>query len=282
VTGLNLIKMQFDVAAGKPLALKQSDVTITGHAIEARLCAEDPADGFKPQSGPFGLFSMSKTVAESAGDIRLAFENGGEIRRTVPSRTGARVDEGVAAYGKISGDYDSMIAKIITKGASREEARLKLIDALNDYAVMGVRTNRRYLVDLLKRDAVIDNCVDIAWLSREPAYTDTNLDGPAAKIAALSFGHSGWRSNSVGRVIVKLRERDAVRMYVVENGVIGGMRLAEPNLARRTWTASDSLRGHSYMVLTDTDLNVLVDGRGTPRWQPPPPNLPVARPAGRT
>src|SRR6185436_12527103 len=90
VTGTNLIQWQFDVAAGKALPLKQSEVRITGHAIEARLCAEDPADGFSPQHG------------------RGFFNDGPDIR----------IDSAVDARLNVPSDYDSMIAKVVAKGAN--------------------------------------------------------------------------------------------------------------------------------------------------------------------
>ncbi|NOX74505.1 MAG: biotin/lipoyl-binding protein [Alphaproteobacteria bacterium] len=124
VTGLDLVAMQFDVARGNPLTVAQSDVAMQGHAIEVRLYAEDPAQGFMP----------------SAGKV---------LHWQAPNGAGVRVDSGIRAGQEVSVHYDSMLAKITAHGESREQARLALIKALGETVIFGVKTNRDFLIDLL-------------------------------------------------------------------------------------------------------------------------------------
>jgi geranyl-CoA carboxylase alpha subunit len=198
VTGTNMIQWQFDVARGKPLPLTQSDVKIKGHAIEARLCAEDPADGFRPHLGEIGIFN----------------------RHAVD----CRVDQGIRSGSVITDNYDSMIAKVIAKGPDRDTARRALIEALVNLDVIGLRTNRAFLTELLRNKEVTSGAVDIAWLERQPPFRDNNIDGAAARIAALDLAHgqaAGWSSTGTRRTMVTLRERDKTRTFMVENAKTG-------------------------------------------------------------
>ena len=125
VTGIDLVRLQFQVAQGRPLPFAQGDVAIRGHAIEARLYAEDPYADFAPSTGRI----LAWRLAESQG---------------------VRVDSGVANGVVVSTHYDSLLAKIIAFGADREQARQKLIAALESVFVAGVTTNRDYLIDALR------------------------------------------------------------------------------------------------------------------------------------
>jgi len=126
VTGLDLVALQLRVARGERLGLTQRDIAFDGHAIEVRLYAEDPANGFLPSTGPVHLFRM-------------------------PSGEGVRIDAGVETGGAVSPFYDPMIAKVIARGRNREEARRRLMAALGSTAVFGPRTNRDFLIDALSR-----------------------------------------------------------------------------------------------------------------------------------
>jgi acetyl/propionyl-CoA carboxylase alpha subunit len=125
VTGLDLVRMQIEVAQGGSVPA-QDDVTFRGHAIEARLCAEDPRQRFLPSSG------------------RL-------LRVQWPQHV--RVDTGVG--GHVGTHYDSLLAKIVAWGVDREEARRKLVAALHETVVLGVVTNQPYLVNLLEGEAFV-------------------------------------------------------------------------------------------------------------------------------
>ncbi|UZG44956.1 acetyl-CoA carboxylase biotin carboxylase subunit [Caldimonas thermodepolymerans] len=122
ITGLDLVELQLRVAAGEPLPIRQEDVRFDGHAIEVRLCAEDPSQGFMPQSGVMSRWEMPAAIR-----VEHALESGSEI----------------PPY------YDSMIAKLIAHGRTRDEARRKLHAALQDAVALGVRTNQAFLARCL-------------------------------------------------------------------------------------------------------------------------------------
>ncbi|MEM7125489.1 MAG: acetyl-CoA carboxylase biotin carboxylase subunit [Chloroflexota bacterium] len=129
VTGVDLVKLQIRIAAGKPLPFTQTDLSQRGHAIECRIYAEDPANGFLP----------------SIGQIHLVQE---------PVGPGIRVDSGVTSGDKVSIHYDPMLAKLIVLGDNRSDAIAKMLHALREYVILGdLVTNIRYLWDLLDHDA---------------------------------------------------------------------------------------------------------------------------------
>jgi geranyl-CoA carboxylase alpha subunit len=123
VTGLDLVELQLRIAAGKPLALKQEDVKFSGHAIEVRLCSEDAGHDFMPQSGRMALWQMPD---------------------------GIRVEHALQSGSEIPPFYDSMIAKIISHGVDRNEARGRLICGLEQTAAFGVTTNQGFLISCLR------------------------------------------------------------------------------------------------------------------------------------
>ena len=124
VTGLDLVEWQLRIASGEPLSFDQSGVTFNGWAIEARICAEDPTRGFIPSTGMI-------------------------TRYAAPRGKGVRVDSGVNIGGKIDVYYDSMLAKLICHGKTREDARRGLIEALNGYHIEGVSTNIDFVTSVL-------------------------------------------------------------------------------------------------------------------------------------
>ncbi len=126
VTGLDLVELQLRVAAGEALPITQDDVTITGHAIEVRIVAEDPAAGWMPSTGRIGRFD----VGDGGSD-------------------GVRVDTGVRDGAEISSDYDSLVAKVIAHAPTRVEAARQLARALRGSQITGIRTNIDSLVAIL-------------------------------------------------------------------------------------------------------------------------------------
>ena len=139
VTGLDLVELQISIAEGRPIPFTQEDVRISGHAIEARINAEEPAHDFRPSIGKIDRLSVSQ---------------GSHIR----------FDTGVAEGSAISPHYDSMIAKLIVSGADREVARTGLIDALDALELGGLTTNRSYLRDILAHQDVAAGRATTAWL----------------------------------------------------------------------------------------------------------------------
>ncbi|GAA1775332.1 acetyl/propionyl/methylcrotonyl-CoA carboxylase subunit alpha [Agromyces lapidis] len=143
VTGVDLVEQQLRVAAGQPLALRQHDVHLTGHAIEARVYAESPERGFLP----------------STGELLVWREPGGE---------GVRVDGGIRSGQQITADYDPMLAKVIAHGADRAEALARLDAALSETVVLGVDTNLAFLRRLLAEPAVQRGDLDTGLIDRMP------------------------------------------------------------------------------------------------------------------
>jgi geranyl-CoA carboxylase alpha subunit len=126
ITGLDLVELQLRVAGGEPLGLKQEDITFSGYAIEVRLCSEDAVHDFMPQSGKMALWQMPE---------------------------GLRVEHALQSGMVIPPFYDSMIAKIISHGATRDEARRRLIHGLEQTVAFGVTTNQAFLAACLAHPA---------------------------------------------------------------------------------------------------------------------------------
>ncbi len=139
VTGLDLVRLQLLVADGGALPAALADVPVVGHAVEARLYAEDAGAGFLPSTGTLTRFAVP-------GDVR--------------------VDSGVETGSVVGVHYDAMLAKVVAHGATREEATAKLAAALAGAQVHGVTTNRDLLVRVLRSDAWRDGEVDTGHLER--------------------------------------------------------------------------------------------------------------------
>jgi acetyl-CoA/propionyl-CoA carboxylase, biotin carboxylase, biotin carboxyl carrier protein len=129
VTGVDLVRAQLTVAAGGRLPWTQESLGLRGHAIECRVYAEDPANGFLPQAGPLTTYRE-------------------------PSGPGIRIDSGVAEGGRIGVHYDPMLAKLVAFGETREAAVERAVLALSSYRIAGIRTNIPFLMRLLRHDAV--------------------------------------------------------------------------------------------------------------------------------
>ncbi len=157
ITGIDLVAWQLRIAAGEPLPLRQQDITITGHAIEVRLCAEDPAKEFRP----------------AVGRIRdLALPNG------------VRVESGIQVGDVVTVDYDSMIAKIIAHGPDRDSAAAQLAGALARTSIIGVRTNLALLRAVVRHPAFLAAAVDTGFLARHREVLEPQGDGQVAAVAA--------------------------------------------------------------------------------------------------
>jgi len=142
VTGLDLVALQVRVAAGEPLGLTQSDVRLSGHAVEARVYAEDPANGFLPTGGRV-----------------LAVHH--------PDAEWLRVDSGIRAGSVVGSDYDPMLAKVIVHGDDREHALRRMSEALAGTAVFGLTTNVAFLRALVTDDDVVAGRMDTQLVDRK-------------------------------------------------------------------------------------------------------------------
>jgi 3-methylcrotonyl-CoA carboxylase alpha subunit/acetyl-CoA/propionyl-CoA carboxylase biotin carboxyl carrier protein len=165
---LDLVEQQLLVAAGEPLAFGQDDVTLAGHAIEARVYAEDSFGGFLPQAGTTSLVRWSTDV---------------------------RVDQALGSNQVVSTAYDPMLGKVIATGDDREAARLALVAALDDTAILGLTTNAGFLRALVASDEFRDATIDTAWLDHHEVPAP-DADVPrvlaawvSAMLAAYDVGH---------------------------------------------------------------------------------------------
>jgi acetyl/propionyl-CoA carboxylase alpha subunit len=160
ITGIDLVKLQLDVAAGAPIPDEVRRARISGHAIEARLYAEDVAAGYLPTSGDVHTFEFP--------DIDLAGSGAGFAGTVFTGTGGLRLDAGFASGTRVSTFYDSMLAKVIGYGATRDEARQRLAGALSRARLHGVTTNRDLLVAVLREDEFAAGAIDTGYLERHP------------------------------------------------------------------------------------------------------------------
>ncbi|MDT7628488.1 MAG: acetyl-CoA/propionyl-CoA carboxylase, biotin carboxylase, biotin carboxyl carrier protein [Pseudonocardiales bacterium] len=161
VTGLDLVELQLRVAAGEKLSLTQDDVVLTGHAVEARIYAEDPAKGFLPTGGR--VLSLRE-----------------------PSGPGVRVDSALRPDLEVGGAYDPMLAKVIAHGPDRETALRRLDGALVDTSILGVPTNVAFLRALLRHPAVAAGDLDTGLVERSlDVLVDDVIPEPVYAVAAL-------------------------------------------------------------------------------------------------
>ena len=170
ITGQDLVEWQLRVAAGEPLPLKQGELRMHGHAIEARICAENPEGGFLPATGKL---SVARWPAHAAF-------------RTAP----VRIDSGVGEGDEISPFYDSMIAKLIVWGDTREQA-LALLDAsLRDTHIVGLHTNVAFLRRCAATGSFTNADLDTALIEREKAALFGQPGLPLAEAAAAVVAHT--------------------------------------------------------------------------------------------
>ena len=151
ITGLDLVEWQLRVASGEPLPLRQDQLQIQGHAIEARICAENPDNNFLPATGTLQVYSLPANVT---------FER---------APHGTRVDAGVRQGDTISPFYDSMVAKLIVHGATRAEALARMDAALAQTHIVGLATNVQFLRHIITSPSFAQAQLDTALIPREAA-----------------------------------------------------------------------------------------------------------------
>jgi len=260
VTGWDLVEWQVRIAAGEKLTISQADITLHGHAIEARVYAEDPAHGFLP----------------TGGDVLAVVE---------PDAAGVRVDSGLSAGMVVGSDYDPMLAKVVAHGADRAAALRALDGALADTAVLGVVTNVEFARFLLADPDVIAGRLDTGLLDRRAGDFAAAPAGDELFIAAAAFHWlrlfpapgadlwevpSGWRVGARAPVSVRLRAGERTdHVHItgspgsaevrIEDGESHSL-LADLTDARLTVTV-DGLRTE-YIVAT-ADRKIWLAGRGT-------------------
>jgi len=194
ITGLDLVEWQLRVASGEKLPLAQDQLRIHGHAIEARICAESPDNNFLPATGTLHVYGLPPSVSFERGLVR--------------------VDAGVREGDVISPFYDSMIAKLIVHGDTREQALARLDEALAQVHIVGLNTNVQFLRHVVQSHSFAEADLDTALIPREQAvlFHQEKIGLPAAAAAAVALTlleeqaletadpfsrRDGWRSHGV-------------------------------------------------------------------------------------
>jgi 3-methylcrotonyl-CoA carboxylase alpha subunit len=171
ITGLDLVEWQFRVAAGQPLPLKQAQLKIHGHAIEARICAENPDKQFLPATGTLQVYRQPACTRFERAD------------------GGVRIDDGVREGDAISPYYDSMVAKLIVHGDTREEALARMDQALGEFHIVGLQTNVQFLRHVVASESFAKADLDTALIQREAAvlFEQEKIGAPLAMAGAIAF-----------------------------------------------------------------------------------------------
>jgi acetyl-CoA/propionyl-CoA carboxylase biotin carboxyl carrier protein len=252
ITGLDLVELQLRVAAGERLPIAQSDVSLDGHAMEARVYAEDPSRGFLPQ----------------AGDV---------VGLVEPAGPGVRVDSSLRVGSVVGTDYDPMLAKVIAWGPDRETARARLVTALGGTAVLGVATNTTFLRDLLNDPDVVAGRLDTGLIERRgEALTRAEPPPPhvyaAAGLALLLEGGSdaadpwddtsGWRLGEPAWTVRRLQARggDPVTVRVRGRSSAAEVRVGDGDVLRAQVSQDGDLLGVTLDDVTTRFTVVHADG----------------------
>src|SRR5581483_11608494 len=247
ILGLDLVRMQLAVAEGRPLPVEARHCTPSGHAVEARLYAEDPAAGYRPQSGVLRRFEIDPAP-------------------------GLRVETGVASGSVVGSEYDPMLAKIVVHAGSRSEAVRRLAAALEGMRIHGLRTNRDQLVAALRHPEFAAGDVDTGFLDRHHAALTAprggaeavRLHAAAAALAGMAARRraasvlpglpAGWRNNPSQPQAAAFAgpggERVDVRYSVGRTGAVAGVEVA-----------GEALPGLRVGAIAPDAVDLEVDGR---------------------
>ena len=204
ITGTDLVEWQLRVASGEKLPLKQKDIPLSGHAIEARICAEDPANDFRPGAGRLAAFDLGEPdlfAGEAPDTDELHY----------------RLDAGFEAGDTVPATYDSMIAKMIIKSWDRESATSALAEQLGQSIVAGIPSNIGFLKRCLDNEVFRRGDHHVNWIAEEIDALASPATGGAKLAASLVAGillspdddgpwdeKDGWRMNAVPRRSIRL------------------------------------------------------------------------------
>ena len=218
VTGTDLVEWQLRVAAGEPLPAGQAELSIAGHAVEARVCAEDPGRGFLPATGAIAHLAFPPTSRgpridhgpephgrlglgpSASGGLRLAGEQEPDAHLGLgpPASGGLRIDHGLREGDVVTAHYDSMLAKVIAHGPDRATALDRLAGALRSFEIAGVTTNVPFLSRLVAHPEFRAGDVDTGLIER--AFDTLTARGPVPEpvLAAAAMHAAGVLDVSVG------------------------------------------------------------------------------------
>lgn len=236
ITGLDLVAWQIRVAQGEPLPITQAEVPLNGHAIEVRLYAEDPVNDFLPATGTLALYRES-----SQGP-------------------GRRVDSGVAEGDEVSPFYDPMLGKLIAWGETREQARLRLLAMLDEFAIGGLRTNLAFLRRIIAHPAFAQAELDTGFI---PRYQDDLL--PAAQGLTEEFWQLAAQAY-LSTAAVTIRSDDAHSPWSTTRGLrLGGPSEATLHLACGAESRSMVMRSDSQQGVRLNGEHLLIERDGVRR-----------------
>ena len=244
VTGFDLVEWQIRVARGEPLPAEQDDIELLGHSVEVRLYAEEPEKGFLPSTGPVRLFDF-------------------------PEGEGIRIDSGVASGDEVSPYYDAMVAKIISYGETREDARRRLVATLQDGALLGLGNNRDFLIDALEQQTFKDGLATTAFIAEHYGDQFTPLKVPGAFVVGaaviqhlLAMGEAHERAPLVSHELLDWSSRGraiSIREYRVDE--------VEVSVKLEILSAGQYqvvFQGEEFMVefmgMSDTDCELQING----------------------
>lgn len=256
ITGQDLVEWQLRVAAGEPLPLKQHELRMHGHAIEARICAENPDGGFLPATGSLDVARWPAHVAFQRGHVRI--------------------DAGVREGDAISPFYDSMIAKLIVHGKDLAEALAKMREALNGFVIRGVSSNIPFQAALLAHPDFASGNFNTGFIAQHYAggfkAEDVPHDDPLFLVALAGFIRRKAREREAG-ISGQLRghEVQIEHDYVAVVNLGGGKTEQHPmhisEFAGALGEARVQLGGKDYRIVSSSRLNDVRIG-GTVNGQP--------------
>ena len=175
VTGIDIVREQVNIATGVPLSFTQDEVRLNGHAVEARIYAEDPVRDFLPSPGRVSLHQT-------------------------PSGRGLRIDRSLDGQGEVNGMFDPMVSKVIFHAYNRETARKKILEHLRNYVILGIQTNIAYLIRLLESPAFTAGEVNTSMTRQISARQSSNHDSPvqfdSLMTLAYLFSHTNGRNRT--------------------------------------------------------------------------------------
>ena len=247
VSGFDLVEWQIRVAEGQPLPVKQEDITLTGHAIEARLYAEDPYAGFAPQTGPVQWWRPALALFD-----------------------GVRIDDGIREGGAVTPHYDPMVAKLIVHGRDRADAIRRLMATLDDAPLLGLKHNARFLRDLVDHPRFRAGSMTTTLIDQWQSEGDPILQAPVASdeawlVAGALFGARTQgtdrvlRADSVSAWDLPLQQDSVKRTLRVTAASNGVYRVAlEPHAAPVTLRllSEDAERGEVRIELDGVQRRV--------------------------
>jgi 3-methylcrotonyl-CoA carboxylase alpha subunit len=272
ITGLDLVEWQLRVASGEPLPLQQSEIRMTGHAIEARICAENPDNNFLPATGTLQVYRKPQATRFE----RVHMGDNGD------TGTAVRIDDGVREGDTISPFYDSMVAKLIVHGDTREQALARLDTALAQTQIVGLNTNVQFLRHVVRCASFATAKLDTALIQRESAVLfhqdPVGLQAAAAAVIADALqaeaaaqGHDpfsrcdGWQSHGITQRRFELEyEGQPVRAELrYERAGVFSLQVGEAAAAPLQFTAPE--RGGLWVQFNGARVHSTVHAQGEVR-----------------